>query len=1003
MVITKNRNNFGKTILNKSTTTTPEFLAPRRDPRYERAIEKKKYLDSLLLHNSSEPNYNKKIPEGKPSVISTITPKKSKVDMVEKTNKNSLIRSKETNKHTKQKDVISRDRTDQNQAAIIPKIRLERISIDGKAASETNLASKQQKKKYDLVKYKARADTVQTKKKIKSEVVKDLFKVPEQAQETSKLRISPKRKQPPILYDGRINKKKKPETAPYKKTPYDDKKLAMSRIFNRKFDARLIGSTESKPKTKDHTSKNESQNRFDKNQTKKKGKDNLTIHATTATTSGRPKKFAKGLQKGTNDKHRNMNMKNNQPDIARKPNKRHTMLQTDTSDKQQIMKKDVETTAKIHKKKEFDLALFERMMQEYENDGTMIRETKSTKAGNAITSTTPAKNSKTKKKPYSIKTELKVQIPMNILDMETFKIEPIEIPSCYLQANSPCATTTEQFPPREDPGIHCCTINEDTSFTAEMSCNEDPYTGSNHFRNEEYHSDTIECSQMEPNLIANRMDLSNEQPGDLENATSENFEFSNDKPLQEASLSVHVTSSKLFDMGMNMKVHDPDEYEMCDPRLICKQEVQIAEEDSIDSSWSIFNEENSRTHSLVIDGEYDNLLGETESQTHFSDTFESVKFFQNDEHTSKSFSDTTLSIVRTAIKMEGEDFEDGDDFDDDEDYQEEDDDALNEMEFFDATRIDAGIVFKNEPNESEIPSILMISNASEEIIIESPECTSSVFDFTECMMSLLQSPEHAACVVESTEQANMVAVSFKHNAHVAESTNLTASITNPTDCLTSVNDCEAGINNSTREAVIRLRARHLPGDLLSSHNISIRPWLEERTIKLGINSKEMLHKNKLRYFFKCMGIACSYATNSERAFHQHLDDHENMKDHNNNWLDCPYCIIKCTKKKELVIHMQTEHAASAFQCPFCFYRSCAETNVITHENIYHNFLTSYHVLVCTPYTTDTDALLLDAEKLRNQNVPPIVCSGKSFPIYVLMYVFQQKILRKSCNFLFLYT
>lgn len=143
-----------------------------------------------------------------------------------------------------------------------------------------------------------------------------------------------------------------------------------------------------------------------------------------------------------------------------------------------------------------------------------------------------------------------------------------------------------------------------------------------------------------------------------------------------------------------------------------------------------------------------------------------------------------------------------------------------------------------------------------------------------------------------------------------------------------------------------------------------------------LNNKQcMLHS------YKCMGSNCSFSSDDDKLFLDHLLVHMNtsMEDIG-NFLKCSYCLFKGAVAPELVNHLVNYHRADKFTCPRCFFQSVAAMNVQLHFQKYHDkFMTSsaeffYNRPSYPLLNSEFEIALVKSNK--NTYVNPIKCSGK---------------------------
>jgi hypothetical protein len=113
----------------------------------------------------------------------------------------------------------------------------------------------------------------------------------------------------------------------------------------------------------------------------------------------------------------------------------------------------------------------------------------------------------------------------------------------------------------------------------------------------------------------------------------------------------------------------------------------------------------------------------------------------------------------------------------------------------------------------------------------------------------------------------------------------------------------------------RQENRSSRGILLSSEFTTkkIRPWLEKSRHRKMLNScDEMLSNgNCMAAVFKCMGSTCSYFTNDQEIFKQHLQLHvKHNEGDRDNFQKCCYCENQADSVDELINHIFNVHGTS---------------------------------------------------------------------------------------------
>lgn len=159
-------------------------------------------------------------------------------------------------------------------------------------------------------------------------------------------------------------------------------------------------------------------------------------------------------------------------------------------------------------------------------------------------------------------------------------------------------------------------------------------------------------------------------------------------------------------------------------------------------------------------------------------------------------------------------------------------------------------------------------------------------------------------------------------------------------------------------------------------SINLRPWMKAEKLKKKSedSASKMLSKEALCSMYKCMASTCSFFTTDKKLFRKHLTLHEQFTSSDKgNFLSCSYCNFVATTSKVLEEHLDKIHVYDRFQCNFCFYRSCANFNVLNHQLFHHE--EEENIIYECPMLKQRDqhAELEEIKKIREENVPPIVC------------------------------
>lgn len=172
-----------------------------------------------------------------------------------------------------------------------------------------------------------------------------------------------------------------------------------------------------------------------------------------------------------------------------------------------------------------------------------------------------------------------------------------------------------------------------------------------------------------------------------------------------------------------------------------------------------------------------------------------------------------------------------------------------------------------------------------------------------------------------------------------------------------------------------------PTIVMNKLNIQIlQPWIAKRpNFKYEVSCTNMLQKNALFAFYKCMGFTCSYHTSSENLFFCHLRLHQqnHLCDYPDTYLFCSYCPQSFEKIEKLMKHIKEVHQHDKYQCSHCFYRSCEMQSLSVHMKIYHDNQHSKTALHCETIDApiDVDGMFEKLIENRLKYVAPLRCKG----------------------------
>lgn len=178
--------------------------------------------------------------------------------------------------------------------------------------------------------------------------------------------------------------------------------------------------------------------------------------------------------------------------------------------------------------------------------------------------------------------------------------------------------------------------------------------------------------------------------------------------------------------------------------------------------------------------------------------------------------------------------------------------------------------------------------------------------------------------------------------------------------------------NSSDEEILSNEYKHF--ESASAYTVDVRPWLINNCSK-----KRNINTMTQFAFYKCMKEWCVYATDSQKNWKIHMQEHTNSLNKNQidkdqiklaNFYDCPYCGDEQSVDGR---HMEMEHRGSILQCAFCYYRTIEIDNILLHMATYHPNV-DRETLVCGWHRKFRQK---DEETIRNEckrNVTRIKCA-----------------------------
>lgn len=138
-----------------------------------------------------------------------------------------------------------------------------------------------------------------------------------------------------------------------------------------------------------------------------------------------------------------------------------------------------------------------------------------------------------------------------------------------------------------------------------------------------------------------------------------------------------------------------------------------------------------------------------------------------------------------------------------------------------------------------------------------------------------------------------------------------------------------------------------------SNNLkSVQPWI-------NCARKPAIHLISQFALFKCMHGQCTFSTDTEGKWIEHMNKHvqmidsltkhktlsKTMRDEMKKFRECCYCGCESKSNFEVKRHMKEQHSRSIFQCAHCFYRSTETDSMVIHYEEYHPKSTK-EILLC---------------------------------------------------------
>ncbi|XP_049545827.1 uncharacterized protein LOC125957276 isoform X2 [Anopheles darlingi] len=202
------------------------------------------------------------------------------------------------------------------------------------------------------------------------------------------------------------------------------------------------------------------------------------------------------------------------------------------------------------------------------------------------------------------------------------------------------------------------------------------------------------------------------------------------------------------------------------------------------------------------------------------------------------------------------------------------------------------------------------------------------------------------------------------------------------------------IYDTSNETVIPSTDRQINTDLNGNRFLNVnhdwyvrevngipKPWIQDSSPKMGCYYRSMLKTESLIAFYKCMGHACDFTTQNDKAMEQHVIYHGlsvTYKSEVMQWLECCYCAFFANGPKELVEHLQSVHGGCGYQCNRCFYRSREYSALVVHQSLFHSdsYELSNRIYQCTKrvknYNSSDQGFIINNMK---NTVPLLVCNA----------------------------
>jgi hypothetical protein len=178
----------------------------------------------------------------------------------------------------------------------------------------------------------------------------------------------------------------------------------------------------------------------------------------------------------------------------------------------------------------------------------------------------------------------------------------------------------------------------------------------------------------------------------------------------------------------------------------------------------------------------------------------------------------------------------------------------------------------------------------------------------------------------------------------------------------------------------------------------LMPWINVKQYssqvphsKYEICSLKLLLKNSLVALFKCMEPECSFATNNNEFFNNHLYHHEKEKSLRKNrdklHFQCSYCLFSSSGFKTLVHHINGVHSLDLYQCGNCFFRCREIETCYQHALNYHSELPKT-IFKCAGTELEESKVFTRLRRKREEFVVSIKCKSKcNKSNFILFFVF----------------